>query len=137
MLETKDLAVVILNWNGKSLLEKFLPSVIKHSSNAQIYVADNASTDDSLTFVSEHFPIVKLIQNTENSGYAKGYNDETPLLASVLSPDIPESDQPPNIYPPSVVWSTEYIKLPLLPPIVFCHTIAPDSSNFITQKSIL
>ena len=90
MLETKDLAVVILNWNGKALLKQFLPSVVKYSSNAQIYVADNASTDDSLTFVSEHFPIVKLIQNTENSGYAKGYNDalkyvEEPLLCLINS----------------------------------------------------
>ncbi len=90
MLETKDLAVVILNWNGKALLEQFLPSVIKYSSNAQIYVADNASTDDSFTFVSEHFPIVKLIQNTENDGYAKGYNDalkhvQEPLLCLINS----------------------------------------------------
>ena len=65
MLQTKDIAVVILNWNGKSLLEQFLPSVLKHSNDAQIYVADNASTDDSVAFVSEHFPTVKSIQNTK------------------------------------------------------------------------
>jgi len=85
MLQTNDIAVVILNWNGKALLEQFLPSVIKYSSNAQIYVADNASTDDSLAFISEYFPTVKLIQNTKNGGYAKGYNDalkhiEEPLM---------------------------------------------------------
>ena len=85
MLKTNDIAVVILNWNGKALLQQFLPSVIKYSSNAQIYVADNASTDDSLAYVSEYFPTVKLIQNTENGGYAKGYNDalkhiQEPLL---------------------------------------------------------
>ncbi|WP_339756489.1 glycosyltransferase family 2 protein [uncultured Winogradskyella sp.] len=92
MLQTKDIAVVILNWNGKALLEQFLPSVIKYSNDAQIYVADNASIDDSVAFVSEHFPIVKLIQNTENSGYAKGYNNalkrvEEPLLC-LLNSDI-------------------------------------------------
>ena len=92
MLQTKDLAVVILNWNGKALLEKFLPSVINYSNDAIIYVADNASTDDSVAYVAEHFPTVKLIQNTENGGYAKGYNDalkhiEEPLLC-LLNSDI-------------------------------------------------
>ncbi len=69
------IAVVILNWNGEKLLEQFLPSVIKHSQDAIVYVADNASTDDSVEFVKSTFPSVKIIQNTENGGYAKGYND--------------------------------------------------------------
>jgi len=68
-------AVVILNWNGRSLLEQFLPSVVKHSGQARIYVADNASTDDSVSFVTKHYPQVRIIQNKENGGYAKGYND--------------------------------------------------------------
>ncbi len=90
MLQTKDIAVVILNWNGKALLEQFLPSVMKHSEDAIIYVVDNASTDGSVAFVTEHFPTVQLIQNTENGGYAKGYNDalqqiEEPLLSLVNS----------------------------------------------------
>ena len=70
-----NVAVVILNWNGKELLEKFLPSVIKHSATASIYIADNASTDSSVEFVSENFPSVKIIQNLENGGFAKGYNE--------------------------------------------------------------
>ena len=69
------IAIVILNWNGKALLEQFLASVIKHSEDADIFVADNASTDDSVSFVSKHFPRVNIIQNTVNGGYAKGYND--------------------------------------------------------------
>ncbi len=69
------IAVVILNWNGKKLLEQFLPSVIEHSKEATIYLADNASTDDSIDFVSSTYPNVKIIRNTENGGYAKGYND--------------------------------------------------------------
>lgn len=69
------IAVVILNWNGKALLEKFLPSVVFYSENASIYVADNASTDDSVSFIQKNFPSVKIIQNKVNGGYAKGYND--------------------------------------------------------------
>lgn len=69
------LAIVILNWNGKTLLQKFMPSVIGHSKEAEIYLADNASTDDSIDFVKTHFPSVKIIQNNENGGYAKGYNE--------------------------------------------------------------
>ena len=74
MIQTKDIAIVILNWNGKSLLKKFLPSVIKNSGDAKIFVADNGSTDNSVDFVSTHFPTVNLIKNKENEGYAKGYN---------------------------------------------------------------
>lgn len=68
-------AVVILNWNGKQLLEQFLPSVVQYSKEATIYVADNASTDDSVAFVKAHFPNVKLVVNTTNTGYAGGYNE--------------------------------------------------------------
>lgn len=71
----KKIAVVILNWNGKALLQQFLPTVIAYSEEATIYVADNASTDDSVHFVSSTFPNVKLILNKTNGGYAKGYND--------------------------------------------------------------
>lgn len=86
------IAVVILNWNGKSLLETFLPSVVSHSPNATIYVADNASTDDSLRFIRDHFPSVKIIENKVNGGYAKGYNDalkfvDEPLLC-LLNSDV-------------------------------------------------
>ncbi len=68
-------AVVILNWNGKQLLETFLPSVLQYSSKATIVVADNASADDSVLFLNQKFPSVVIVQNTENGGFAKGYND--------------------------------------------------------------
>jgi|TARA_R100000479_G_scaffold51000_3_gene24096 hypothetical protein len=68
-------AVVILNWNGKELLQKFLPSVLSFSEEATVYVADNASTDDSVSFIKNNFPEVIIIQNKTNGGYAKGYND--------------------------------------------------------------
>lgn len=68
-------AVVILNWNGKNWLEKFLPSVVAHSSNvADVYLADNASTDDSIAFVQANYPTVKTIILDKNYGFAGGYN---------------------------------------------------------------
>jgi GT2 family glycosyltransferase len=69
------IAIVILNWNGKALLKQFLPSVIKCSEDTDIYLVDNASTDDSVYYTKEYFPQIKIIQNLENGGYAKGYND--------------------------------------------------------------
>jgi GT2 family glycosyltransferase len=69
-----DVAVVILNWNGRKLLEEFLPSVIRYSQNAEIYVADNCSSDDSITFLKTSYPQVKIIQTGSNLGYAGGYN---------------------------------------------------------------
>lgn len=69
-------AVVILNWNGRKYLEQFLPSVVSTSyPNSEIIVADNASTDDSITFLKSNFPSVKILQNQENLGFAGGYNE--------------------------------------------------------------
>lgn len=67
-------AVIILNWNGKDLLEKFLPSVLKYSEQAKIYVADNNSKDDSIKYLEQNHPEVKIIKNDRNAGYAGGYN---------------------------------------------------------------
>lgn len=71
----KKIAVVILNWNGVQLLEQFLPSIIQYSPEATIYVADNASTDDSISFVEQYFPTIKIVKNTDNFGFAQGYNE--------------------------------------------------------------
>ena len=68
------IAVVILNWNGILLLEKFLPSVVKYSPESTIYVADNASTDDSISYIKSFFPTVTIIKNDSNLGFAGGYN---------------------------------------------------------------
>lgn len=70
----KKIAVVILNWNGAKLLEQFLPSVVAYSNEANIYVADNASTDNSIAVIKEQFPSVQIIQNEGNFGFAMGYN---------------------------------------------------------------
>ncbi len=70
-----SVAVVILNWNGKPFLERFLPSVTQSKyGNLQIIVADNASTDDSVSFLTSNYPEVRVIINDENYGFAEGYN---------------------------------------------------------------
>jgi len=71
----KNIAVVILNWNGEDLLQKFLPNVIANSQGARIIVADNASTDNSIELIQQNFPSVEIIKNEVNGGFAKGYND--------------------------------------------------------------
>jgi len=77
------IAIVILNWNGKQLLEKFIPTVLQHSKNvASIYVIDNASTDRSVSTLAEKFPDVKIVQNSENGGYARGYNEGLKKIAA-------------------------------------------------------
>ena len=69
-------AIVILNWNGQKLLEEFLPAILNFSLDlATIYIADNASTDTSIQYVSTYYPSVNIIENKSNGGYAKGYND--------------------------------------------------------------
>lgn len=70
------LAIAILNWNGKSFMEKFLPSVIQYSNEpgVTIYVIDNGSTDDSIKLLKEQFPQVKIIILEKNYGFSEGYN---------------------------------------------------------------
>lgn len=67
-------AIVILNWNGRKMMEQYLPSVIDHSQGATIYVADNASTDDSLEWLHIYNNKVKTILLDQNYGFADGYN---------------------------------------------------------------
>ncbi len=76
MSSSSKVAVVILNWNGRNFLEKFLPSVLNTTyKNAEIIVADNGSTDDSLAFLSANYPQIRQINFKENYGFAKGYNE--------------------------------------------------------------
>ena len=70
-----SIAVVILNWNGQALLERFLPSVVRYSKGAELIVADNASTDDSVGFLRTNYPDIRIIENVENLGFAGGYNE--------------------------------------------------------------
>ena len=76
MHDTMDkVAIVILNWNGRKMLEQYLPSVLEHSRNEAVtYVADNASTDDSIPYLERNHPDVRLITLDRNWGFAEGYN---------------------------------------------------------------
>ena len=72
---TPTVAIVILNYNGRHYLEKFLPGVLIHSKGYEIWVADNASSDHSVKWLHEHYPSVKTLHISENRGYAGGYNE--------------------------------------------------------------
>ena len=70
-----DVAVVILNWNGRKLLEEFLPSVVGHTFGyGRIVLADNGSTDDSLSYIVAHYPTIEIVRLPQNYGFAGGYN---------------------------------------------------------------
>ena len=74
--QVKKTAIVILNWNGRSLLQQFLPSVVLNTpaEQADIMVADNGSTDDSIVFLRKHYPQIRIILLEQNYGFAAGYN---------------------------------------------------------------
>ena len=68
------LSVIILNWNGKLLLKKFLPSIILYTPNTSIYVVDNSSKDGSIEFLNKKYKNIPIIKLPENTGYSKAYN---------------------------------------------------------------
>ncbi|MBA7570649.1 hypothetical protein ES708_12402 [subsurface metagenome] len=70
------IAIVILNWNGREFLERFLPGVVRHSSSpgVKIIVADNGSSDDSVEFIRNKYKKVEIIELDKNYGFAGGYN---------------------------------------------------------------
>ncbi|MDE6320685.1 MAG: glycosyltransferase, partial [Muribaculaceae bacterium] len=72
----KPIAVIILNWNGANLLREFLPKVVENTNHtlADVIVADNGSTDNSLQLLRDNLPEVKVIAYPENYGFAEGYN---------------------------------------------------------------
>lgn len=94
MENKKKVSVVILNWNGRQLMEKFLPSVLAHTSaeQAEVVVADNGSTDDSLEMLAARFPSVRVIRLDRNYGFAEGYNQALRAIDSeytvLLNSDI-------------------------------------------------
>jgi len=91
-------AVVILNYNGRDFLEKFLPGVISKSQGHHIVVADNQSTDDSVEFVQSTFPNIQIIINSNNGGYSQGYNEALSKLSEfeyfvLLNSDVDVTDR--------------------------------------------
>ena len=108
----KRVAVVILNWNGEKMLSEFLPDVVRHSTGAEIVVADNASTDGSLQMLEREFPTVRRIVLDRNHGFAQGYhlaleqvdaefylllNNDVQVGADWLSPLLEYMDKNPHV----------------------------------------
>ena len=95
-METPKVAVVILNYNGLHWLNQFLKTVVDKSPNVDVYVADNASTDQSLNYVESHFPRVKIVKNKKNTGYAAGYNHALQEISAdyyiLLNSDVEVTD---------------------------------------------
>lgn len=73
--QTRDVAIVILNYNTRRHLQEYLPSVVAYSAGARIIVADNGSPDDSLAFLREHYPQIECLDLQANYGFAQGYNE--------------------------------------------------------------
>ena len=74
-MQEPSVAVVILNWNGLTLLEQFVPALLQHTPSwVEIVIGDNASTDQSVQFLKSQYPQLRIIQNEINYGYAEGYN---------------------------------------------------------------
>jgi len=70
-----SVAIVILNWNGRFHLESFLPSVYNSTyPNLEFVIGDNGSTDDSVEFIKNNYPLIRIIENDTNYGFAEGYN---------------------------------------------------------------
>ncbi|GHT10196.1 glycosyl transferase [Bacteroidia bacterium] len=94
----KKVAVVILNWNGQKLLEQFLPALLKYTpgETAEIIVADNGSTDSSLSFLETHYPEIGRIVLDKNYGFAEGYNQALAQLSNeyvvLLNSDVEVSE---------------------------------------------
>lgn len=83
----KQVSVIILNWNGRGLLEQFLPSVIRYTPDdiADVIVADNGSTDDSVNWLAQHHPQIQIIRLKENYGFSGGYNRAMELIDTPYS----------------------------------------------------
>ncbi len=107
-------SVVILNWNGRNFLEKFLPAVLEHTTlpDTEIVVADNGSTDESVNYLHAHFPTVRLVVLDQNYGFAEGYNralqhiqaeyyvllnSDVEVTAGWLEPLVAQMDTHPNV----------------------------------------
>ncbi|TAH23806.1 MAG: glycosyltransferase family 2 protein [Cytophagales bacterium] len=96
-------AVVILNWNGIKHLKQFLPSVTQFSPEAEIYVADNGSSDQSIEFLKEFYPTIKIVALEKNYGFCEGYNKALSQINAkyyvLLNSDV---EVTPNWLPPLI-----------------------------------
>jgi len=114
-----SVAIVILNFNGKKYLEKFLPKVIENSQDGVIYVADNCSTDDSIQFLEINYPTIQVIQADKNRGYAGGYNNALQKIKAeyyvLMNSDIEPKE---NWLPPLIQYFKENPSTAALQPFI-------------------
>lgn len=87
-----NVSIVIPNYNGKKLLQKNLPAVLRAAAHAQVIVVDDGSTDDSAVFVAKEFPGIELIKKPDNSGFAQTVNTGVKMVSGdivvLLNTDI-------------------------------------------------
>jgi GT2 family glycosyltransferase len=118
-------SVVILNWNGRELLEQFLPLVLAHTVNEEcrVVVADNGSTDDSVDFLRSRFPEVPLVILDKNYGFAEGYNKALQQVDSeyvvLLNSDV---ETTPGWLPTLVSFMDSHPEVAALQPKILSHT---------------
>ena len=126
----KKIAVIVLNWNGQSLLEQFLPKLIAYTplDIADIIVADNASTDTSVPFVKLEYPEIQLIRLDKNYGFAEGYNQAIAQLnhkyVVLLNSDVEVS---PNWLETALNYLEEHPEIVALQPKILSYR---DNSSF-------
>ncbi len=121
--DKRQVAVVILNWNGLRFLQQFLPSVVEYTRHdAQIWIADNGSTDASLDWVSANFPEVRIHRNGKNHGFALGYNEALKHIDAqvyvLLNSDV---EVTPNWLPPVLQYMERENIVACQPKILDCN----------------
>ena len=130
MTRDKNIAVVILNWNGAKYLKQFLPSVINHSPEADVIVIDNCSSDESIQLLNEQFVNVQIIQLDKNYGFAEGYNRGLQNLDYayfvLLNSDV---EVPENWLAPQIKYLESDANLVACAPLILSHA-EPDCFEY-------
>ena len=107
--QKKKVAVVILNWNGADMMRRYLPSVTTLSPEAEVWVADNDSTDESMTMLAEQYPQVRTLVLDRNYGFAEGYNRALQQIEAhyyvLLNSDV---EVTPHWLEPLIAWMDEH-----------------------------
>ena len=122
MTRAKNIAVVILNWNGAKYLKRFLPSVISNSPEADVIVIDNSSSDESVELLKSEFENVQTIVLDKNYGFAEGYNKGLQDLDYeyfvLLNSDV---DVPENWLSPQIAYLNSDPKLVACAPLILSY----------------
>ena len=133
-MSKSSVAIVILNYNGKKHLETFLPSVLNTTyEHAKVIIADNGSTDDSITFLAANYPSITCLQRDTNEGFAGGYNWALSLVDAdyfvLLNSDV---EVTPNWLEPMVSLLDNNNNIAACQPKILSYT---DKNNFRLASS--